>query len=259
VSGTGGAPLIDILGDLGTAAAVAAAAFAGAVASALTGSGGAVLVSLALAPVIGVAALVQTISVAMVVSHAARIAAFRHAVDWLTCALVLASAVPACIAGAVVYTRLNETAVAVVLGLFLTGVVAARRLLAGRTFALSRGGIVVASAVFGLVSGATIGGGILVLPILMGAGLAGMPLVATDAVIGLVLHFVKMVVFGTARVLTPDLAIFGLIVGACMIPGVYVARLVLARMPLRVHAAIMDAVIAAGGVSFLVRGVGALW
>jgi uncharacterized protein len=38
-----------------------------------------------------------------------------------------------------------------------------------------------------------------------------------------------------------------------MIPGAYIARAILKRMPLKVHERIIDAVIIAGGLSFLVR------
>lgn len=232
---------------------VAAAAFLGSLASALTGSGGAIIVSFALAPIIGVAALVPTVSVAMAVSHAARIGFFRHEVDWPISALVLAAAAPGCVIGALVYSRLDERAIALTLGLFMLGVVAVRRLRPVAPRRLGSGWVAVLSFGFGLVSGGTIGGGILVLPILAAAGLAGASLVATDAVIGLALHGVKMIVFGGVSVLTPDLALLGLIVGVMTIPGAWAARWLLQRIPLTVHAGIIDGVITLGGLGFLIQ------
>jgi hypothetical protein len=118
---------------------------------------------------------------------------------------------------------------------------------------LPRGVVVAVAATYGLVAGTTIGGGILVLPILVGAGLGGMALIGTDAAIGLAIHFIKIVVFGSTQVLTPQLAVLGIVVGACMIPGTFIARWLLQRMPLAIHAVLVDAVILLGGLGFLVR------
>jgi hypothetical protein len=63
-----------------------------------------------------------------------------------------------------------------------------------------------------------------VIPALLGAGLAGMAVLATDAVIGLARVITKTVVFGSFDVLTPRLLIIGCLLGLCMIPGTYVAR-----------------------------------
>ncbi len=236
-----------------SAVVIALASFLGSMASAITGAGGAILISFAIAPIIGVGAVVQTISVAMTVSHIARIQAFRREIDWPTGFWIMAWAIPACIIGSVIYTWLDERSIALLLGGFMLTVVLARRLLPKDSFRLSRFWIAACSFGFGLVSGATIGGGILVLPILAGAGLTGAGFVATDAVIGMVLHLVKMVIFGTASVLNQQQLILGLLIGIMMIPGAYVARYLLRHMPLSVHAGLIDAIIALGGIGFLVQ------
>jgi uncharacterized membrane protein YfcA len=113
--------------------------------------------------------------------------------------------------------------------------------------------VAAAAFVFGFLSGTTIGGGILALPILMSAGLSGARLVGTDAAVGLVLHLVKVLVFGTAAILTPKLFLLGLVVGVTMVPGAYLARAALRRVPLRAHAAVMDAIVVTGGIAFIIR------
>jgi uncharacterized protein len=236
-----------------SAALIAVAAFLGSMASAITGAGGAILISFAITPIIGVGAAVQTISVAMVVSHIARVQAFRTDIDWPVAIWVMAWSIPGCIIGSVVYTWLDERSIALLLGLFMLTVVIARRALPKDAFRLSRRWIATCSLGFGLVTGATIGGGILVLPILAGAGLAGAALVATDAVIGVVLHVVKMAIFGTASVLTIQQFVLGVVIGIMMIPGAYVARWLIRRMPLSVHASLIDGVIVLGGIGFLAQ------
>lgn len=245
----------DSLFEVTTALIVAAAAFLASMASAVTGAGGGVIVSLALTPIIGVAAIVQTVTVAMVVSHVARVGAFRSEIDWPTALLVLTSAAPGCVLGSIIYVHLDERTISVVLGLFLLFVVIAKRAMPKDMGALPRWVIGVGSFIFGLMSGTTIGGGMLVLPILIGAGLSGMRLVGTDAAIGLVVQFVKVAVFALGGVLTGELLVFGLIVGLFMIPGAWAAKWLMKRMPLSVHAALIDAVIILGAATFLWRAV----
>ncbi len=152
-----------------------------------------------------------------------------------------------------VYARLDERTIALTLGLFMLAVAAIRQFGPSGALRLPTVWIALLSFGFGLVSGGTIGGGILVLPILAAAGLGGAALVATDAVIGLALHGAKTIVFGGVAVLTRELALLGLIVGVMTIPGAWAARWLLRRIPLRVHARLIDAVIALGGIGFLLQ------
>lgn len=236
-----------------TAFAVGAAALVGSLLSALTGSGGAIVLSLVLAPIIGVAAVVQTISVAMLISHVARVGAFRSLIDWPVAGRILLAALPGCLAGAVLYTKLDEAAIALVLGLFLIAVVVMKRVLAEQRFQMGLIGLLTASAIFGFLSGTTIGGGLLLIPILLGAGLAGATLVATDAAVGLTMHLTKTLVFDQAAVLTGEQVRLGLVIGLCMIPGAWLAKALLVRIPLKVHALLLDIVIVLGGLSFVLQ------
>jgi uncharacterized membrane protein YfcA len=253
VTSASGFDLVINSGDLVTAVSVAAAALIGSLVSSVTGSGGAAILAFVLAPIIGVASVVQTVSVAMVVSHISRIGVFWAHIHWPVCALVLAGAAPGCVLGALIYTQLDERAISAVLGLFLVALVAARRLMPRELGRMPRQTIIAGGFIYGLITGTTIGGGLLVLPLLVGAGLAGMALIGTDAAIGISTHFIKIVVFGSAHILTLELAMLGAVVGVCMVPGTYLARWLLRRMPLSIHAALIDAVIVLGGLGFVLR------
>jgi hypothetical protein len=74
-----------------------------------------------------------------------------------------------------------------------------------------------------------------------------------------VVHLVKSLVFGSAAVLSWNLTLIGIVVGVMMIPGVYVARVLVRRMPLSIHAGLIDAVIVAGGLGFLYRAIGSFF
>jgi uncharacterized membrane protein YfcA len=237
----------------GELALVALAAVAGAFASSLTGVGGGIVLAIALAPILGVAAVVPVLSVAMALNHATRIHVFRRDVDSKVAGLILAGAAPGALAGAYALTRLDESATALVLGLFLVAVVILRRVLGERRFILAPPVIVALAVGYGVLAGMTIGGGILVLPLLAAAGLSGARLVATDALIGLVVHALKTIVFGAAAALSFEHAVAGVVIGALMLPGTLLARRALAGMSLRSHALLIDTVILLGALSFLVK------
>jgi hypothetical protein len=129
----------------------------------------------------------------------------------------------------------------------------ARRIMPRNMGPLPRGADVAVALINGLIAGTTIGGGIQVLPVLIGAGLGGMALIGTDAAIGIAIHFIKIVVFGSVQVLTLELAVLGIVVGVCMVPGTFMARWLLQRIPLAIHAVLVDIVIVIGGLGFLIR------
>ncbi len=59
--------------------------------------------------------------------------------------------------------------------------------------------------------------------------------------------------FGLAGVLTAQVVSFALLIGIVALPGAFLARAFVERMPLHVHTAILDAVVLIGGI-FLVVG-----
>lgn len=240
---------------LGQGLLVAVVALAGSIITAIAGVGGAIVLSFVLTPILGPAALVQTISVAMLINNLTKINVFRKGIDWAACLLVAACAAPGCVLGSLIYSSLSERAITIVLGVFLIGIVIFKWLLPSTTGLWPRWLIASSSFVYGVLAGTTIGGGILLLPILMGTGLTGMALIGTDAACGLAMHIVKTIVFGTNGVLTAQYAVIGVLIGVVMFPGAYIARSILKRMPLKVHERIIDTVIIVGGLMFLARAI----
>jgi hypothetical protein len=63
----------------------------------------------------------------------------------------------------------------------------------------------------------------------------------------------KVSVFGLAGMLSTQVIAFALLIGIVALPGAFVARAFVERLPVHVHTAILDAVVLLGGV-FLVAG-----
>ena len=232
-------------------ALLAAVAFIAATVSGMSGVGGGLLLAIFIAPIVGVKAVVPTVGVATLIAHVVRVWVYRERIVWRPALVMLIGAVPATIASARLYVALPADAIAIILGIFLLASIPLRRLMARRDLRFGGRALGLIGAIYGFLSGTTIGGGILVIPALLGAGLAGMTLLATDAVIGLSVLTTKTVVFGGFDVLTPRLFLIGCLLGLCMIPGTYFARWLVLRTPLHVHIVAMEVIVVLGACSFL--------
>lgn len=228
-------------------------AFAAAVLGGLAGYGTGIIVPIFLAPVVGMVNVVPVMAVGMLIANASRAIAFWRDIHWPHARRILLAGLPACVAGAWGYTLLDAQWVALLLGTFFVASVPLRRMLARAGWRLEARGVTVAGAGFGFVNGAMTGVGLLLISTLMAAGVEGAALIGTDAIISVVMEVAKIALFGGAARLNAELALAGLLIGACTAPGGFVARWMLARIPIRVHTAFMEVVVLAGGASFLWR------
>jgi hypothetical protein len=83
------------------------------------------------------------------------------------------------------------------------------------------------------------------------AGLEGAAVIATDAVISVATSIIKISVFGLAGVITAQVLAFAVLIGAISIPGAFLAKAFVERMPVRIHAAILDVAVIAGGLMMI--------
>jgi uncharacterized protein len=233
--------------------AVALVAFAASILGGLAGYGTGLVLPVVLAPVVGVAQVVPVMALAMVLNNGSRVAAFWRDVQWPHVRRMLLLGLPACVAGSYGYTLLAERWVALLIGAFLLLSIPLRRALKRADYRLGVRGEVGAGAGFGFVNGGMTGTGVILISLLMAAGVQGAGLIATDATISVIMGLFKVAVFGGFARLDFDLAVAGLLIGLCTMPGAFVARRLLDLIPARIHALVMDVVVVVGGIGFLWR------
>ena len=234
-------------------ALVAAVALCANILGGIAGYGTGALLPLVLVPMIGAAPVVPIISISAMFTNVSRLLAFRRYADWRRAAIALVAAIPTCVLGAWGYTFLTGKGAAIVIGAMLVVSVPVRRLMKHRGVRFSGAGFAAGAAGYGVLVGGTAGSGVVMLSLLMAAGLQGAAVVATDAVISIVISMVKISVFGLAGVLTPQIIALAILIGLAAMPGAYIARLLIERMPVHFHTAILDAVVLVGGI-FLIAG-----
>lgn len=232
---------------------VAGVAFVASIVGGVSGYGTGALMPLVLVPLVGAEPVVPIIAISAMFSNSSRMTAFLKYVDWRRTAIVLACAVPTCVLGAWGYTKLNNTGAALVIGAMLIASVPLRRVMLHLGFTVGDVGLGFGSLGYGVVVGGTAGSGVILLSLLMAAGIQSAGVIATDAAISIVIGVVKISVFGLAGVITAQVVAFALLIGLIALPGAFLARAFVERMPVHVHTAILDAVVLLGG-AFLVIG-----
>jgi uncharacterized membrane protein YfcA len=233
-------------------ALVAAMAMVASIVGGLAGYGTGALMPLVLVPILGAEPVVPIISISALFTNSSRVLAFRKHVDLRRVVIVLVAAIPTCMLGAYGYTRLTDRGALIVIGTMLALSVPLRRLLARRSVLLGPAGLAAGAAGFGVLAGGTTGAGIVLLSILMAAGLEGAAVIATDAAVSIVIGVVKVLVFGVTGVITAQVIAFALLIGLLALPGAFVAKAIVQRMPVRLHAGILDAVVLLAGASMVV-------
>lgn len=243
------------LGDLSGLdfAVIAVAAFIAGTCSGMTGFGGGMLLPPILAPIIGVQNVVPVLSFAMLMTNAHRFWLYRKHANLKLLGAVLITVVPCVVIGTSIYLDLPADMISIVLGTFLLLSIPFGRYLARRELKLGPLGLGIAGAGLGVISGTTPGTGMLWVPVLLGAGLAGEAFLATDASISIAVNLTKAVIFNQLGALPLGLLAVSLVIGAATIPGNYAARWILRRTSVRVHTRLLEAIVLIGGLSLLAR------
>jgi uncharacterized membrane protein YfcA len=232
---------------------VAGLALFASVVGGVSGYGTGALMPLVLVPLIGAEPVVPIIAISALFSNSSRATAFLRYVDWKRAAIVLAAAIPTCVLGAWGYTHLSGRGAALVIGSMLILSVPLRRLLKYHGVKFGNGGLALGSLGYGVVVGGTAGSGVILLSLLMAVGVEGAGVIATDAAVSIVIGIVKVSVFGLAGVVTVQVIAFALLIGLIALPGAFLAKAFVERMPVHVHTVILDAVVLLGG-AFLIYG-----
>jgi uncharacterized membrane protein YfcA len=92
---------------------------------------------------------------------------------------------------------------------------------------------------------------VILVSMLLGTGLAGPAVLATDAMVSIVLDLVKAALFQRFDLLDADAFYTGVVIGLASIPGSATAAWLVSRMGARLHVVFMEALILIGGASML--------
>jgi uncharacterized protein len=240
-----------LLLDGATLAAVALLAMAAAVVGAVGGFGTGVILTAALTPILGVKTVIPVLAVAGVIINSGRFWFYRESCDRRALAIVLVASMPLLLLGVWLYAVLDARAIGTVLGTVVIASVPARRILAHRRIVLGTPGLAVGAGIWGLASGVASGTGMILVSTLLGAGLAGPAVLATDALATIVFDLSKALLFSKFDLLDERAFVAGVLIGLATIPGSAAGKWLVTRMHAHLHILFMEGLILAGGALML--------
>ncbi|MGI9417734.1 MAG: sulfite exporter TauE/SafE family protein [Geminicoccaceae bacterium] len=233
-----------------------AVCFLAAMLGSVSGMGAGMIVTLFITPIIGAKAVIPVISVLMLINNASRVWFYRDGLQLHRVGLIAGVAVPMSALGALVYIRLDGAFVQILLGLVLIASIPIRRWIEGRKVIPSQPQIVAISGVFGFLSSVIVGAGMLVIPMLMGLGLTGPALLATDGMIAVLVNLAKVIFFGSLDALSLQLFLLAVAMGLCTVPGTWAGAWLVRRTSIKLHTAFIEALIVIGGASLIWSAIG---
>jgi uncharacterized membrane protein YfcA len=196
----------------------------------LAGYGTGALMPLVLVPLVGAEPVVPIIAISSIFTNLSRFVAYLRYADRRRALIVITAAVLTTALGAYGYTRLTSAGAALVIGSMLILSVPLRRLAKRRNVRIGDAGLAASASV-----------------------------IATDAVISLATSIVKISVFGLAGVVTAQVLALAVLIGGIALPGAFLARAFVERMPVHIHTAILDAAVITGGVVMISAAVRSLY
>ncbi|NNC77327.1 MAG: sulfite exporter TauE/SafE family protein [Woeseiaceae bacterium] len=219
---------------------IAVASFATGLLHGATGMAGGVVMAAILANIVSIKVAVPVMTIALIFSHLSRAIMYVRETDWSVAGRVLLFGGPMIVVGALIFSKISPTAIAIVFAAFLICSFPVKRWAKKHELSTGPGLLAGASVVWGLLAGNVIGPGFFLAPFLLGTGMNRMTFVGTLATITFVMNILKVAVFGATALVNIEILVVGVAVGLISIPGNWVGRNVLRNMRDSDHHLIID-------------------
>lgn len=234
--------------------AVAIAALVASTLAAVTGFGGAAVLLPVLTVVFGLRAAVPILTVAQLIGNGSRVWFNRGELHWRVVGWFALGGVPMALLGGYLFASAPLSALTRLLGAFLLLIVVWRHIRPSRpkpfplpVFAGIGAGASFLSALVGSV-------GPIMAPFFLAFGLVKGAYIGTEALSTVVMHVTKLFAYRQTAVLTSRDVWIGLALGPIMVLGSFLGKRIVDRLPERVFVFLIEAVLIAAGLMFLVRG-----
>ena len=219
--------------------------------SGIVGTGSSIMLMPVLVHQYGPKEAVPIMAVAAVMANLSRILAWWREVDWRACAAYSVTGIPAAALGARTLLILPSRSVDIAIGIFLIAMVPVRHWLARHQLKDNLWHLAAGGAVIGYLTGIVVSTGPLSVPLFLFYGLNKGAFIGTEAASSLGLYLSKSVTFERFGALTADIAIKGLIAGASLMSGAFIAKRFVLKLEPDVFRSIMDAIMIAAGIAML--------
>lgn len=240
--------------SVGQWAGLGVVALAASTLAAVTGFGGAAVLLPALVAVFGVREAVPILTVAQLIGNGARVGFNRRELDGRVVGWFALGGVPMALAGGYLFAKAPSGALTRLLGAFLLFIVAWRHVRPSPARSFPAPAFVAVGAGGSLLSALLGSMGPLMAPFFLAYGLVKGAYIGTEALSTVIMHVTKLVAYQQTAVLTTGDATIGLALGPVMILGSFIGKRVVDRLPEQVFVVIIELVLVAAALLFIVRG-----
>jgi len=220
--------------------------------AAVAGFGGAAVMLPVLVWAFGVREAVPMLTIAQLVGNGSRAWFNRRELVPPVVGWFALGAVPTAILGGILFATSSAPALQRILGVFLLLTVVYRHSRFGQKLSVRLRGFALIGAVFGFLSALLGSVGPLMAPFFLAFGLVKAAYIGTEALSTVIMHVVKLAVYGTFALVAMRSAAIAAAIGLLMIAGSYLGKRMLDRLPERIFPLLVEAVLVISGLQFLV-------
>jgi hypothetical protein len=192
--------------------------------SGIVGFGSSIMLMPLLVIVFGPVQAVPIMGMAAILANLSRILAWWREVDWRACVAYSATGAPAAALGAATLLALPPRLVEGALGAFFILMIPLRRWLVARAVRLRPAHLALVGAPVGYITGIVVSTGPITTPIFLAYGLVKGGFLATEAAGSLAVYLAKIAAFRGLGALPVQVVIEGLLTGASLMAGAFVAK-----------------------------------
>ncbi len=194
---------------------------------------------------------VPIMAVAAIMANLSRILVWWREIDWRAVTAYAVTAAPAAAAGARTLLVLPPRVVEAALGAFFLAMIPARRWLAARNLKLRPRHLAIIGLFVGYLTGIVVTTGPITAPIFLAYGLVKGAFLASEAAGSLAVFVSKAVVFRSFGALPGDAIVKGLLIGATLMAGSFIAKRFVLKLEPAQFRLLMDALMLASGAAML--------
>lgn len=232
---------------------VISAAFVASTISAIAGTGGGVILLPVLVSVFGVREAVPIYAVAQLIGNLSRVGFNRSLIDYSVVKWFAVGAIPFALAGSWIFTRLPDSGLIKILGIFLVVSVIVRRLHPSLSSGFRPFWFAPVGGIFSIVSAIVGSAGPFLAPFYLTYGLTKGAFIGTEALGTAIMHVAKLTGYQGFGAITSGMWCSGMFLAPVMIAGSFTGKKILDRLPTTLFLCIVDAAVLGCGVWFLLK------
>lgn len=194
---------------------------------------------------------VPIMAIGAIMGNLGRVLAWRREVNWQACGAYCSTAVPGAVLGVHTLLSLPAHAVEFALGLFFLSMIPARRWLSRSSFKLTGLHLALIGAPVGFLTGILVSTGPITVPVFISHGLERGAFLGTEAAASMAVYIAKVSTFKGLGALPASHVLKGLVAGAGLMVGSFVARSIVLKISAARFRLLVDGLMLSSGLSLL--------